>query len=30
MKLVVETATDRVVGLHIVGPDAGEVVQVLP
>ena len=27
MKLVVETATDRVVGLHMVGPDAGEVVQ---
>ncbi len=27
MKLVVEGATDRVVGLHMVGPDAGEVVQ---
>lgn len=27
MKLVVERATDRVVGLHMVGPDAGEVVQ---
>ena len=27
MKLVVETATDKVVGLHMVGPDAGEVVQ---
>jgi glutathione reductase (NADPH) len=27
MKLVVEIATDRVVGLHMVGPDAGEVVQ---
>ena len=27
MKLVVETASDRVVGLHMVGPDAGEVVQ---
>jgi glutathione reductase (NADPH) len=27
MKLVVETATDRVVGLHMVGPDAGEIVQ---
>jgi glutathione reductase (NADPH) len=27
MKLVVEDATDRVVGLHMVGPDAGEVVQ---
>ncbi len=27
MKLVVEDATDRVVGLHMVGPDAGEIVQ---
>jgi glutathione reductase (NADPH) len=27
MKLVVERATDRVVGLHMVGPDAGEIVQ---
>jgi len=27
MKLVVEKATDRVVGLHMVGPDAGEIVQ---
>ena len=27
MKLVVEVASDRVVGLHMVGPDAGEVVQ---
>jgi glutathione reductase (NADPH) len=27
MKLVVETATDRVIGLHMVGADAGEVVQ---
>jgi glutathione reductase (NADPH) len=27
MKLVVDPATDRVVGLHMVGPDAGEVVQ---
>jgi glutathione reductase (NADPH) len=27
MKLVVEEATDRVVGLHVVGPDAGEIVQ---
>jgi glutathione reductase (NADPH) len=27
MKLVVDAATDRVVGLHMVGPDAGEVVQ---
>jgi len=27
MKLVVERDTDRVVGLHVVGPDAGEIVQ---
>ena len=27
MKLVVEDASDRVVGLHMVGPDAGEIVQ---
>ncbi|HYD75640.1 glutathione-disulfide reductase [Ramlibacter sp.] len=27
MKMVVDKATDRVVGLHMVGPDAGEVVQ---
>lgn len=27
MKLVVETASDKVVGLHMVGPDAGEIVQ---
>jgi glutathione reductase (NADPH) len=27
MKLIVEKATDRVVGLHMVGSDAGEVVQ---
>ncbi|MBI2772837.1 MAG: glutathione-disulfide reductase [Burkholderiales bacterium] len=27
MKLLVDTASDRVVGLHMVGPDAGEVVQ---
>ena len=27
MKLLVDTETDRVVGLHMVGPDAGEVVQ---
>lgn len=27
MKLVVEKATDRVVGLHVVGADAGEMVQ---
>jgi glutathione reductase (NADPH) len=27
MKLVVETATDRVVGVHILGHDAGEMIQ---
>jgi glutathione reductase (NADPH) len=27
MKLIVEKATDRVVGLHMVGADAGEIVQ---
>ena len=27
MKIVVEKATDRVVGLHMVGSDAGEIVQ---
>ncbi|GAP35611.1 glutathione-disulfide reductase [Piscinibacter sakaiensis] len=27
MKLVVDDASDRVLGLHMVGPDAGEVVQ---
>jgi glutathione reductase (NADPH) len=27
MKVVVDSASDRVVGLHMVGPDAGEVVQ---
>lgn len=27
MKLIVDRATDRVVGLHMVGPDAGEIVQ---
>ena len=29
MKLVVDGATDRVVGCHIVGPDAGEMIQAL-
>jgi glutathione reductase (NADPH) len=29
MKLVVDGTTDRVVGCHIAGPDAGELVQVL-
>ncbi len=27
MKIIVEQATDRVVGLHMVGPEAGEIVQ---
>jgi glutathione reductase (NADPH) len=27
MKLVVDAATDRVVGLHMVGAEAGEIVQ---
>jgi glutathione reductase (NADPH) len=27
MKLIVDDATDRVVGLHMVGPEAGEIVQ---
>ena len=27
MKLIVDTASDRVVGLHVVGADAGEIVQ---
>lgn len=27
MKLVVDTASDRVVGAHMVGPDAGEIMQ---
>jgi glutathione reductase (NADPH) len=29
MKLVVDGTTDRVVGCHIVGPDAGELIQVI-
>jgi glutathione reductase (NADPH) len=29
MKLVVDGITDRVVGCHIVGPDAGELIQVI-
>jgi glutathione reductase (NADPH) len=29
MKLVVDGATDRVVGCHIAGPDAGELIQVI-
>ena len=27
MKLIVESASDRVVGLHMVGPEAGEIIQ---
>ena len=27
MKLIVETASDRVVAAHMVGPDAGEIMQ---
>ena len=27
MKLIVEKATDRVVGVHMVGPDCGEIMQ---
>ena len=27
MKLIVDRASDRVVGLHMVGPEAGEIVQ---
>ena len=27
MKLVVDTATDKVVGIHMMGDDAGEIVQ---
>ena len=29
LKLVVDGSTDRVVGCHIVGPDAGEMIQLL-
>ncbi len=29
MKLVVDGVTDRVVGCHIVGPDAGEMIQIV-
>jgi len=28
-KLVVDAATDRVVGCHVVGPDAGEMIQLV-
>jgi glutathione reductase (NADPH) len=27
MKIIVDTASDRVLGMHMVGPDAGEVIQ---
>ena len=27
MKVIVETATDRVVGVHMMGPEAGEILQ---
>ncbi|MFX4681993.1 glutathione-disulfide reductase, partial [Acinetobacter baumannii] len=27
MKLVVDAATDRVLGCHMVGPEAGEIIQ---
>ena len=27
MKLIVDRATDRVVGLHVLGPDSAEIVQ---
>jgi glutathione reductase (NADPH) len=27
MKIIVDTATDRVVGVHMMGPDAGEILQ---
>ena len=29
MKVIVDAATDKVVGCHIMGPDAGEMAQVL-
>ena len=29
MKLIVDAATDRILGCHIVGPDAGELIQVV-
>ena len=27
MKLIVDKASDRVVGVHMMGPDAGEIIQ---
>jgi glutathione reductase (NADPH) len=29
MKLIVDVATDKVVGAHVLGPDAGEMAQLL-
>lgn len=29
MKLIVDASTDRVIGCHIVGPEAGEIIQVI-
>jgi glutathione reductase (NADPH) len=29
MKLLVDASSDRVVGCHIVGPDAGELIQIV-
>jgi glutathione reductase (NADPH) len=29
MKLIVDGVTDRIVGCHIVGPDAGEMIQLV-
>jgi glutathione reductase (NADPH) len=29
MKIIVDDASDRVVGVHILGPDAGEMIQAL-
>ena len=29
MKLIVDAATDRILGCHIVGPEAGELIQIV-
>ncbi len=29
MKLIVDGATDKVLGVHLIGPDSGELVQVI-
>jgi len=29
MKVVVDAVTDRVLGVHIMGPDAGEMIQIV-